>query len=44
MVAALYCTAFDQAHLRWYRERKLDLPTQMKRAFRQLRETSSSTS
>jgi AcrR family transcriptional regulator len=39
LVAALYCTAFDQAHLRWYREGKLDLPTQMKRAFRQLRET-----
>jgi AcrR family transcriptional regulator len=41
LVAALYCTAFDQAHLRWYRESKLDLPTQMKRAFRQLRETNS---
>jgi AcrR family transcriptional regulator len=41
LVAALYCTAFDQAHLRWYRERTLDLPAQMKRAFRQLRETNS---
>lgn len=40
LVAALYCTAFDQAHLRWYREKNLDLPTHLKRAFRQLRETS----
>jgi AcrR family transcriptional regulator len=40
LVAALYCTAFDQAHLRWYREGTGDLPGQMKRAFRQLRETS----
>jgi AcrR family transcriptional regulator len=39
LVAALYCTAFDQAHLRWYREGNLDLATQIKRAFRQLRET-----
>jgi AcrR family transcriptional regulator len=39
LVAALYCTAFDQAHLRWYRDGNLDLPTQIKRAFRQLRET-----
>jgi AcrR family transcriptional regulator len=39
LVAALYCTAFDQAHLRWYRESKPDLLTHMKRAFRQLRET-----
>jgi AcrR family transcriptional regulator len=39
LVAALYCTAFDQAHLRWYREGNLDLSTQIKRAFRQLRET-----
>jgi AcrR family transcriptional regulator len=39
LVAALYCTAFDQAHLRWYRERNVDLSTQIKRAFRQLRET-----
>jgi AcrR family transcriptional regulator len=39
LVAALYCTAFDQAHLRWYREGTGDLPAQMKRAFRQLRET-----
>jgi AcrR family transcriptional regulator len=39
LVAALYCTAFDQAHLRWYREDNSDLPTQIKRAFRQLRET-----
>lgn len=41
LVAALYCTAFDQAHLRWYRESSLDLPTHMKRAFRQLRDTNS---
>ena len=42
LVAALYCTAFDQAHLRWYREGAGDLPAQMKRAFRQLRDTNSS--
>jgi AcrR family transcriptional regulator len=40
LAAALYCTAFDQAHLRWYREGNSDLPAQMKRAFRQLREAS----
>lgn len=40
LAAALYCTAFDQAHLRWYRQGNSDLPAQMKRAFRQLRETS----
>ena len=39
LVAALYCTAFDQAHLRWYREGTGDLPGQIKRAFRQLRDT-----
>jgi AcrR family transcriptional regulator len=39
LAAALYCTAFDHAHLRWYREANSDLPTQMRRAFRQLRET-----
>jgi AcrR family transcriptional regulator len=39
LAAALYCTAFDQVHIRWYREGKGDLPAQMKRAFRQLRET-----
>lgn len=38
LAAALYCTAFDQAHLRWYREPDVDLPTQIKRAFRQIRE------
>jgi len=38
LAAALYCTAFDQVHMRWYREGAGDLPTQMKRAFRQLRE------
>jgi AcrR family transcriptional regulator len=43
LVAALYCTAFDQAHLRWYREGNSDLFAQMKRAFRQLRETSGPT-
>lgn len=41
LVAALYCTAFDQAHLRWYRGGNSDLPAQMKRAFRHLRETNS---
>ncbi|HEX6772291.1 MAG TPA: TetR family transcriptional regulator [Acidobacteriaceae bacterium] len=39
LAAALYCTAFDQAHLRWYREPGVDLPTQLKRAFRQIRES-----
>jgi AcrR family transcriptional regulator len=39
LAAALYCTAFDQAHLRWYREPGVDLPTQARRAFRQIRET-----
>jgi AcrR family transcriptional regulator len=39
LAAALYCAAFDQVHMRWYREGTGDLPTQMKRAFRQLRET-----
>ena len=38
LAAALYCTAFDQVHMRWYREGTGDLPTQMKRAFRQLHE------
>ena len=38
LAAALYCTAFDQVHIRWYREGTGDLPTQMKRAFRQLHE------
>ena len=38
LVAALYCTAFDQAHLRWHREPGVDLSTQLKRAFRQVRE------
>lgn len=41
LAAALYCTAFDQAHLRWYRESDVDLVTQIKRAFRQLRDTKS---
>jgi AcrR family transcriptional regulator len=41
LVAALYCTAFDQAHLRWYREGTGELSVQIKRAFRQLRETNS---
>jgi AcrR family transcriptional regulator len=36
LAAALYCTAFDQVHMRWYREGTDDLPGQMKRAFRQL--------
>jgi AcrR family transcriptional regulator len=36
LAAALYCTAFDQVHMRWYREGTGDLPTEMKRAFRQL--------
>lgn len=38
LAAALYCTAFDQAHLRWYREGEGDLPARLKSAFRQLRE------
>jgi AcrR family transcriptional regulator len=38
VAAALYCTAFDRAHLRWYREGEGDLPAHLKRAFRQLRE------
>jgi AcrR family transcriptional regulator len=38
LAAALYCTAFDQVHMRWYREGTGDLPAQMKRAFRQLHE------
>jgi AcrR family transcriptional regulator len=42
LAAALYCTAFDQAHLRWYREPGVDLPTQLKRAFRQVRESKNS--
>lgn len=41
LAAALYCTAFDQAHLRWYREPGVDLVTQIKRAFHQLRDTKS---
>lgn len=40
LVAALYCTAFDQAHVRWYREGSGDLSLQVKRAFRQLRNAS----
>jgi hypothetical protein len=44
LAAALYCTAFDQAHLRWYREPGADLPTQAKRAFRQIRETKTKSS
>jgi AcrR family transcriptional regulator len=43
LVAALYCTAFDQVHMRWYREGTGDLAAQMKRAFRQLRETTGPT-
>jgi AcrR family transcriptional regulator len=39
LAAALYCTAFDQAHLCWLHEPGIDLATQIKRAFRQLRET-----
>ena len=42
LAAALYCTAFDQAHLRWYREPGVDLPTQLKRAFRQVRDSKNS--
>ncbi len=40
LAAALYCTAFDQAHMQWFREPGRDLETQVKRAFRQLREFS----
>jgi AcrR family transcriptional regulator len=38
LAAALYCTAFDRAHVRWYREGAGDLAFQLKRSFRQLRE------
>lgn len=38
LMAALYCTAFDQAHLSWYREGGADLHTYLRRAFRQLRQ------
>jgi AcrR family transcriptional regulator len=41
LAAALYCTAFDRAHLRWYREGEGDLPGHLKRAFRQLRQLES---
>ena len=41
LVAALYCTAFDYAHLRWYREPEPDITTQVRQAFRQLREIGS---
>lgn len=37
LAAALYCIAFDQAHLRWYRDPKSTLETHLKRAFYQLR-------
>lgn len=39
LAVALYCTAFDQAHLRWHREPGVDLATQLKRAFRQVRDS-----
>lgn len=39
LIAALYCTAFDHAHMSWYREGGADLPTYLRRAFRQLRQT-----
>ncbi|MCU1313002.1 MAG: Transcriptional regulator, TetR family [Acidobacteriaceae bacterium] len=41
LAAALYCTAFDRAHVRWYRDGSGDLPAQLKRAFRQLHEMES---
>lgn len=41
LMAAVYCTAFDQAHLRWYREDASELVVQIKRAFRQLRDLGS---
>jgi AcrR family transcriptional regulator len=41
LAAALYCTAFDHAHIRWYRESSGDLTAKLKRAFRQVRETDS---
>jgi AcrR family transcriptional regulator len=41
LAAALYCTAFDRAHVRWYREGEGDLPSHLKRAFRQVRELES---
>ena len=39
LAAALYCTAFDHAHPRWHREPGTSLETQLKRAFRQVRES-----
>ena len=44
LVAAFYCTALDQAHMRWFREPNRDLVAQLKRAFRQLREVNSAMS
>ncbi len=37
LAATLYCAAFDHAHMRWYRESGLDLVSQLKRSFRQVR-------
>lgn len=37
LAAALYCTAFDQAHMEWFRSPGRDLESQVRRAFRQLR-------
>lgn len=36
--AALYCTAYDQAHMQWFRHPGETLETRVKRALRQLRD------
>jgi AcrR family transcriptional regulator len=38
LAAALYCTAFDQAHMQWFRYGGRSLQAQVKRVFRQLRD------
>jgi AcrR family transcriptional regulator len=40
LAAALYCTAFDQAHMQWFRSSGSHLETLVKRAFKHLRELS----
>lgn len=41
LAAALYCTAFDQGHMQWFRDPvRRDLETHVKRAFRHLRDLS----
>lgn len=38
LAAALYCTAFDQAHMQWFRYGGRTLQAHVKRAFRHLRD------